>query len=109
MTYREQFPDFPPDTMPPIPDGWTDISWRNDACPSFLINPSLAVYIDFADPERSEFPEWRESGDLMRFSLHPMDDGQHISGGSVEPGQPAPFQTDSWDELLAEIERRKGN
>jgi hypothetical protein len=34
MSYRQEFPNFDPATMPEIPTGWEDISWHNDACPS---------------------------------------------------------------------------
>lgn len=33
--WRTEFPDFPADAIPWLP-GWTDKSWHNDVCPSFL-------------------------------------------------------------------------
>jgi len=51
--YREQFPDFDPATMPAIPAGWVDQSWRNDACPCFAVGAVL-VWVDYADPAERE-------------------------------------------------------
>lgn len=51
-----QFPEYDRSTLPGIPDAWQDISWRNDACPSFRICDYI-VWIDFplaGDRERPE-------------------------------------------------------
>ena len=64
MTYREEFPDFDPATMPPIPTHWIDQSWHNDACPSFNAGNGKVVFIDFADPYLREV----EGG--PRFTVH---------------------------------------
>lgn len=53
MSYRTAFPDFDPATMPAIPAGWNDQSWRNDACPSFVTG-EYTVWIDYADPAKRE-------------------------------------------------------
>lgn len=57
MSYREEFPDYDGATLPAIPDGWTDISWRNDDCPSWDAGNGVSVYIDYADPAQREWPE----------------------------------------------------
>ena len=59
--YREEFPDFD-DELPEI-DGFKDSSWHNDAMPS-LINEvlHLHLFVDYADPDLSEFQEARRSG-----------------------------------------------
>jgi len=54
MTYRTEFPDFDPTTLPAIPDGWTDQSWHNDACPSFNTGRGMVVFIDFARVTRRQ-------------------------------------------------------
>lgn len=68
---REEFPDFDVATLPDIPDGLVDMSWRNDSCPVFELMRGdlsfLAVYVDFADPQAREFPE------MERFSIHRLD------------------------------------
>jgi hypothetical protein len=49
--WRIEFPDFPVEDMPTLPEGWADASWHNDACPSF-VNERLkaAIFIDYRDP-----------------------------------------------------------
>jgi hypothetical protein len=100
-TARE-FPSFPLDSMPDVPAHWEDSSWHNDACPSFIIHDSLAVFVDYPDAKDSDFPEWRASGEMKRFSLAPMVDRMHITTDECEAkGLAANFQTDDWNELLA--------
>lgn len=93
--WRAEFPDYPPETMPEIPASWSDISWHNDAMPSFMITDSLAVWVDYLDPAMSDFGEDRGS----RFTLVPMEDGQHIDVIEL------PYlETDDWNEVLAMAE-----
>lgn len=66
--WQIEFRDFPVADMPAIPEGWTDSSWRNDACPSFFAmeqGPSgdyaaryntCRVWIAESDPALREFP-----------------------------------------------------
>lgn len=101
--WQREFPDFPPEDMPAIPAGWEDASWHNETCPSFHIGESLRVFIDYADPAKSEYPEERRSGHLQRFSLHPLEDGQ-VSD------KPVIIWTDDWSELLAAVaQQQQGN
>jgi hypothetical protein len=94
--YRAEFPDFPPETLPAIPDGWRDGSWHNDTCPFFEISPSLGVFVDYADPALSEYPQGRASGDMKRFTLVALVDGAHVSDDS------GPLCcSDDWGEILA--------
>lgn len=72
--YREQFPDFPANAMPVIPESFADTSWRNDACPSFS-NGELIIWVDYPKPED------RELSDTKRFTVGPLD-------------------TDDWEEVL---------
>lgn len=100
----EEFGSYEVETLPPIPAHWEDISWHNDACPSFLVTPSLCVFLDYADPAHSDFPEWRASGELKRFSIAPMEDEQHInSDRAQELGLPENFHSDDWNEVLAAL------
>ena len=94
--WRREFPDYPPADMPAIPETWSDHSWHNDACPFFLITGALGVFVDFADPMQSEFPDQRIAGELCRFQIVAMDDGQH----PVEPVE-SPLASDDWNEILA--------
>ena len=62
LTARE-FPNYPIASLPPIPDGWQEMSWHNDTAPSFGImhpddnRPLLQVYVDYPDPTMREFPD----------------------------------------------------
>jgi hypothetical protein len=58
--YQTEFPDFALDVI--IPDTWEDISYHNDACPSYHagLTPegyNVKVWIDYTDPKEREFPE----------------------------------------------------
>jgi hypothetical protein len=85
MTYREEFPDYDPASMPAIPAGWTDISWRNDACPSFDAGNMRVVYVDYASPDRREWSEAR------RFSV--TEETPHMRIRTV-------LESDDWQEVL---------
>jgi hypothetical protein len=90
MTYREEFPDFDPATMPSIPAGWTDQSWHNDTCPSFYTSNGKVVFVDFADVS---LREWQDG---KRFNV------------KVDP-EIADFnefllETDDWQEVLKFVE-----
>lgn len=86
--YREAFPDFDPTTMPQIPAGFVDQSWRNDTMPSFRCAAALlTMWIDYADPELREI---REGG---RFSL--MRDKED------ETHPEFLMESDSLDEIVA--------
>lgn len=69
----KEFPDYPAGDLPPMPEGWHDSSWHNDACPSYACG-NLHVYIDYLNPELSEWPESRAEGSLKRFQLIRFDD-----------------------------------
>ena len=86
MSYREEFPDFPEADMPAIPAGWEDISWHNDACPSFDMGEGRVVYVDYADKAQREWP------DAPRFVVT-FDPGDNSSIRTV-------LETDDWAEVL---------
>lgn len=92
-TWQTEFPDFPVDTFPALPDGWADTSWHNDACPSAEVAAKhVKVWIDYLDPSMREF-----DGEL-RFTVERLDeDREHRS---EDPW----FQTDNWEEVLAYVD-----
>lgn len=94
MAYTLEFPDFPEADMPGIPAGFTDISWRNDVCPSFSNDAAgLVVFIDFLDKPRREFPE------SERFTVMGWD-GEGLA--SPEAGSPPDlFGSDDWQAVVA--------
>jgi hypothetical protein len=54
-TWFNQFPEFELDVE--IPEGWEDISWGNDVCPSWHPMAGVRVWVDYKNPERREFPD----------------------------------------------------
>ena len=58
--YKVEFPDYD-DTLPEL-EGFTDSSWRNDACPSIsreidagAVHPkTIVVFVDYKDPSLRE-------------------------------------------------------
>lgn len=89
MTYRKEFPDFDPATMPTLPQDFEDVSWGNDLCPSFLNEVAgLIIFVDYADPAKREYPDGR------RFSLSPWDNG---------PAYEGVIESDDWAEIEAAV------
>lgn len=53
--FRTEFPDFNPDSLPPLPEAWEDVSYRNDPCPSFCTSDRLfQIFVDYENPEDRE-------------------------------------------------------
>jgi hypothetical protein len=91
--YRTEFPDFPADDMPAIPQGFEDSSWHNDSCPNFTSEElGLRIWIDYADPEQREIREG------SRFSLEPADNLDTIT---------EPTCTDDWQAILDALEEER--
>jgi len=102
MTYRTEFPDFPEADMPAIPQGFVDESWKNDACPHFVSRElSVEVWVDYADAEKSEFPEIRALTPT-RFTLNRIVvDADGSFEVAAEPWILA--ISDDWNDILAAI------
>jgi len=86
-TYKTEFTEFDVSTLPAIPATWRDISWHNDACPSWRTPNGWHVFVDFANPAE------REVENASRFSAIHDDLGTN-------------FDTDSWGELLVGLVAR---
>lgn len=89
MSYKTEFPDFDASTMPAIPSTWVDISWGNDACPSFHTPEGLRVWIDYADSEMREFAGFRfivtvESETAESYDLIQTDDWSEVIRVTME-------------------------
>lgn len=97
MKFQEEFPDFKPEDLPEIPGGFTDESWRNDACPCFInVELRLILFVDFKEVSQREF----EAG--PRFIVMPSDhEGCFIGDGSTL------LETDDWDEVLRLVDKRR--
>lgn len=76
--WEVEFPDFEPSDIPAIPQGFEDVSWRNDSCPSFLNEAAgLIIFVEREDAAKREIEE------TARFNLAVWDQGAdaHIAGG----------------------------
>lgn len=98
MSVTTEFPDF--DAALPDIAGFEDTSYHHDVCPS-LTNSELGLqlFVDYADPDLSEYPEARRSGELTRFRLMPAP------GSSVDLDLEA--NSDDLGEILAAIAKVK--
>ena len=100
MDWKTEFPEFKDSDMPEMPEGWKDISWHNDSCPSFEVwresNDDCAafirVWISESEPSERDFPN------QARFMI------------SLEnrPEFECLFSSDEWSEILAYVETCKG-
>jgi hypothetical protein len=90
MTYQTEFKNFDVTTMPQISEGFEDISWCADVCPSFRNEEhNLTLWIDYADESLREFENEK------RFCLTLEDyesDNESIS-----------YCSDDFDDILRQI------
>lgn len=86
-----EFPDFPADGLPELPEGFACHAWHNDAMPVF-VNPDLGVHlwVDYPDPAK------REMQGMARFLLAEGVDHAKASKTIVA--------SDDWSEVAANIE-----
>jgi hypothetical protein len=78
-----EFPDFDLSTMPAVPAGYAESSFRNDACPSFWNEAAaLQIFIDYADASQ------REHSDGARFHVVNTSTGETVA------------ESDEWQEAL---------
>ena len=90
MSYVEEFPSFPEGAIPAIPEGFEDVSWHNDVCPSFKNDAlSLTIYVDYPDPNMRE----------LESAAHFMLVGEHDEGLTE-----ILCETDHWHNILEAIE-----
>lgn len=87
--WQHEFPDYPADSMPALPETWQDMSWANDAAPFFLISEGAGVFVDFPDPAQREISEG------ARFVVVRMVDGAH----DPDNGPPL-LETDEFGDVL---------
>lgn len=77
--YMREFPDY--DDILSLPEEWTDISWHNDACPSFVRkfgDVEYRIFCDYVDPER------REMYGAMRFVIYIEDEVNYVCIGQTD-------------------------
>ncbi len=77
--YKSEFPHYD-DTLT-LPDGWEDISWHNDSCPSFqkvFGDVMFRIFCDFKDPDL------REMHGAMRFVIYIEDEVNYVCIGQTD-------------------------
>lgn len=90
---QAEFPDYPVDALPALPDDFEDVSWHNDSCPSFFSKArGVVVHIDYPEREAREIP------DSDRFTLFLADE----HGSFLEDV----LWSDDWEAIKAEIDKR---
>lgn len=93
--YKQEFPDY--DTQITLPEGWEDVSFRNDATPSFINRAlGLCLWVNFLNPDLRAFPE------SCRFTVTGLDpDGCHMDGVDDL------LHTDEWAAVQTFLEDRE--
>ena len=58
MAWKEEFPDFDDaeSCASLIYQGFEDVSWHNDTCPSFECC-GIVIWVDYVDPMLREYPD----------------------------------------------------
>lgn len=127
-TYKTEFPHFTAADMPALPAGLVDVSWHNDACPSFEIfhraeGDSSAfefvrLWVAEADAAKREFPEGKRfmitaEGDAETVTMLESDDleavasyvkaMQHLAARYVDSVGYNPFLDDPAGVTIGEI------
>jgi hypothetical protein len=87
-----EFPEFPRDAFPALPEGFEDTSWHNDAMPC-MSNEALRLHVWVDDPRSPyrDFP-FRKCFAVVRLT----DDGSLSE-------EPPILETDGWTTVLALI------
>lgn len=70
------------------PYGFDDNSWRNDTCPTIGKKKDnedfIQIFVDFKDPNLSEYPECRSEGRMKVFSVYSDTDTIEIETDSLQ-------------------------
>ncbi len=99
MLYQTEFPDYPAEAMPAIPDGFTDRSWRNEPCPCFIHEASgLVLWVDFPDPKARHY-----GTPSARYVLQRCTNRHPQAGWQFDDGLQQVTETDDWQDILAHI------
>lgn len=90
MTYQTEFPDFPAEAMPAIPEGFVDRSWHNDACPCLIHEASgMIIWVGQPAPEEREW-------DGARIIVERCIDYHPEAGWQVGTGSITLMEHDDW-------------
>lgn len=102
----KEFPDFDQATLPTIPAGFEDISWHNDACPSFEHKGlGLHLFVDYEDPEEREMASpVRFRVDQLELVRYDTEDGEQEHWQWPEDGRDTLIaEGDDWMAIFAAI------
>ena len=102
MSYRKEFPDFNLDVI--IPEGFSDSSWKNDICPSWInMEHNIKLFIEYLEPEK------REQEEMDRFYLVWYSNvycDPDTGDKDFEPGSgDIELSTESYTEVLETIDK----
>ncbi|MBH0113223.1 hypothetical protein I5E68_09720 [Novosphingobium sp. YJ-S2-02] len=91
--YATEFPDFPAEAMPPIPEGFGDASWRNDLCPCFQHEGSgVVLWVDY--PKGMQEDDGSARFNVVRCTMVDPVGGWQYCGDVVEL-----LASDDWEEV----------
>jgi hypothetical protein len=78
--YLTEFPDFKDESLPAIPEGFVDQSWKNETCPHWE-KDGIGIWINYSEPSR------REISTMSRFII--TDDNFQVI-----------LETEDWTQVL---------
>jgi hypothetical protein len=100
MGYREEFPEYPVESMPTLPDGWTDRSWKNEPVPCFIHEATgIILWIDFPPEMTAEM----EDVDCERFFAQRCLE-KHPEAGWQMNELADLFATDDWKDAEIQLD-----
>ena len=82
---KNAFPEYDTATLPAIPEGWVDTSWRHDVCPSWQSN-GYQIFVNFENPDDREY-----SG------------GERFLASDITTNE-VYLMTDDWNEVLTFVD-----
>lgn len=97
--FRKEFPEYPADEMPTIPEGFTDRSWSNEPCPCFIHEASgVVLWVDYPDTADREY-----GADMARFQVQRCTNRSPEGGWQFDGGLLSLFETDDWETVLRSL------
>lgn len=92
------FPDFDQSGLPPIPEGWVDISHRIEQSPTFETPEGCMVYASYPDSGAHEDESATRYG-VRVMEMVPGCEGWQVMGTNAFPD----YDGDDWSEVLAHV------
>lgn len=102
------FAGYPVADLPPLPEGWTDTTWRNEGAPTYRCGLAN-VWIDYADPARRFDVVECDQSARQRFIVTRMDfdDVNGTPAALLKPEGEELFASDDWAEVVAFVGDRE--